>query len=105
MWNSDPQIEIPAFRFLSRLDPQSPKPRNSFVAAVAALWTQFVQEVRWFWEEAEALPHVAADGPPDLACCLVHQKLQMVSGLVSGLAGVNALCTRSCRWSVSLYLG
>ncbi|GAQ90863.1 hypothetical protein KFL_006940020 [Klebsormidium nitens] len=56
--------------------------RSPRIQAVAALWTQLVQEVRWFWEEAEPLPHVAADGPPDLACCLVHQKLQMLAACI-----------------------
>uniref|UniRef100_A0A3B4XWG2 Rab3 GTPase-activating protein catalytic subunit n=1 Tax=Seriola lalandi dorsalis TaxID=1841481 RepID=A0A3B4XWG2_SERLL len=46
--------------------------------AVAHLWQEFVLELRYRWEN-NYLIHGLAGGPPDLRCCLLHQKLQMLN--------------------------
>ncbi|XP_029383713.1 rab3 GTPase-activating protein catalytic subunit isoform X2 [Echeneis naucrates] len=46
--------------------------------AVAHLWQEFVLELRYRWENS-FLIHGLAGGAPDLRCCLLHQKLQMLN--------------------------
>ncbi|XP_030642604.1 rab3 GTPase-activating protein catalytic subunit isoform X1 [Chanos chanos] len=46
--------------------------------AVAHLWQEFVLEMRYRWEN-NYLIYGLAGGPPDLRCCLLHQKLQMLN--------------------------
>ncbi|XP_020495580.2 rab3 GTPase-activating protein catalytic subunit isoform X1 [Labrus bergylta] len=46
--------------------------------AVAHLWQEFVLELRYRWENNHLIYGLAA-GPPDLRCCLLHQKLQMLN--------------------------
>ncbi|KAM9424226.1 rab3 GTPase-activating protein catalytic subunit [Pholidichthys leucotaenia] len=46
--------------------------------AVAHLWQEFVLELRSRWENNCVISGLAA-GPPDLRCCLLHQKLQMLN--------------------------
>uniref|UniRef100_A0A7N8YFX7 Rab3 GTPase-activating protein catalytic subunit n=1 Tax=Mastacembelus armatus TaxID=205130 RepID=A0A7N8YFX7_9TELE len=46
--------------------------------AVAHLWQEFVLELRYRWEN-NYLIYGLAPGPPDLRCCLLHQKLQMLN--------------------------
>ncbi|XP_033842507.1 rab3 GTPase-activating protein catalytic subunit [Periophthalmus magnuspinnatus] len=46
--------------------------------AVAHLWQEFVLELRYRWEN-NYLIHGLPSGPPDLRCCLLHQKLQMLN--------------------------
>ncbi|KAM6897052.1 rab3 GTPase-activating protein catalytic subunit [Xenentodon cancila] len=46
--------------------------------AVAHLWQEFVLELRYRWEN-NCLVYGLEDGPPDLRCCLLHQKLQMLN--------------------------
>lgn len=46
--------------------------------AVAHLWQEFVLELRYRWEN-NFLIYGLAGGPPDLRCCLLHQKLQMLN--------------------------
>ncbi|XP_074476552.1 rab3 GTPase-activating protein catalytic subunit isoform X1 [Sebastes fasciatus] len=46
--------------------------------AVAHLWQEFVLELRYRWEN-NYLIYGLAGGPPDLRCCLLHQKLQMLN--------------------------
>uniref|UniRef100_A0A4W4HI24 Rab3 GTPase-activating protein catalytic subunit n=1 Tax=Electrophorus electricus TaxID=8005 RepID=A0A4W4HI24_ELEEL len=48
------------------------------VRAVAHLWQEFVLEMRYRWEN-NCLVYGLAAGPPDLRCCLLHQKLQMLN--------------------------
>ncbi|XP_029937073.1 rab3 GTPase-activating protein catalytic subunit isoform X4 [Myripristis murdjan] len=48
------------------------------VRAVAHLWQEFVLEMRYRWEN-NYLIYGLASGPPDLRCCLLHQKLQMLN--------------------------
>uniref|UniRef100_A0A8C5R4K0 Rab3 GTPase-activating protein catalytic subunit n=1 Tax=Leptobrachium leishanense TaxID=445787 RepID=A0A8C5R4K0_9ANUR len=48
------------------------------VRGVAHLWQEFVLEMRYRWEN-NCLIHGLAGGPPDLKCCLLHQKLQMLN--------------------------
>ncbi|XP_028847857.1 rab3 GTPase-activating protein catalytic subunit isoform X2 [Denticeps clupeoides] len=45
---------------------------------VAHLWQEFVLEMRYRWEN-NFLIHGLDGGPPDLRCCLLHQKLQMLN--------------------------
>uniref|UniRef100_A0A4W6EJU8 Rab3 GTPase-activating protein catalytic subunit n=1 Tax=Lates calcarifer TaxID=8187 RepID=A0A4W6EJU8_LATCA len=45
--------------------------------AVAHLWQEFVLELRYRWEN-NYLIYGLASGPPDLRCCLLHQKLAYV---------------------------
>ncbi|KAF4086748.1 hypothetical protein AMELA_G00087890 [Ameiurus melas] len=46
--------------------------------AVAHLWQEFVLEMRYRWENNYLIYGLPA-GPPDLRCCLLHQKLQMLN--------------------------
>uniref|UniRef100_A0A3Q2EFP5 Rab3 GTPase-activating protein catalytic subunit n=1 Tax=Cyprinodon variegatus TaxID=28743 RepID=A0A3Q2EFP5_CYPVA len=46
--------------------------------AVTHLWQEFVLELRYRWENNYLIYGLAA-GPPDLRCCLLHQKLQMLN--------------------------
>ncbi|XP_068439010.1 rab3 GTPase-activating protein catalytic subunit isoform X3 [Clinocottus analis] len=46
--------------------------------AVAHLWQEFVLELRYRWENNYFIYGLAA-GSPDLRCCLLHQKLQMLN--------------------------
>ncbi|KAI5628572.1 rab3 GTPase-activating protein catalytic subunit [Silurus asotus] len=48
------------------------------VRAVAHLWQEFVLEMRYRWENNHLIYGLPA-GPPDLRCCLLHQKLQMLN--------------------------
>ncbi|XP_053352311.1 rab3 GTPase-activating protein catalytic subunit [Clarias gariepinus] len=48
------------------------------VRAVAHLWQEFVLEMRYRWENNYLIYGLPA-GPPDLRCCLLHQKLQMLN--------------------------
>ncbi|XP_066543675.1 rab3 GTPase-activating protein catalytic subunit isoform X2 [Amia ocellicauda] len=48
------------------------------VKGVAHLWQEFVLEMRYRWENNYLVPGLAS-GPPDLRCCLLHQKLQMLN--------------------------
>ncbi|XP_041940656.1 rab3 GTPase-activating protein catalytic subunit isoform X1 [Alosa sapidissima] len=48
------------------------------VRAVAHLWQEFVLEMRYRWEN-NYLVYGLASGTPDLRCCLLHQKLQMLN--------------------------
>uniref|UniRef100_A0A671Q419 Rab3 GTPase-activating protein catalytic subunit n=1 Tax=Sinocyclocheilus anshuiensis TaxID=1608454 RepID=A0A671Q419_9TELE len=48
------------------------------VRAVAHLWQEFVLEMRYRWEN-NCLIYGLACGAPDLRCCLLHQKLQMLN--------------------------
>nr|XP_043869718.1 rab3 GTPase-activating protein catalytic subunit isoform X2 [Solea senegalensis] len=46
--------------------------------AVAHLWQEFVLELRYRWEN-NYLIYGLTGGSPDLRCCLLHQKLQMLN--------------------------
>ncbi|CAN9506541.1 unnamed protein product [Ophioblennius macclurei] len=46
--------------------------------AVAHLWQEFVLELRFRWEN-NYLIYGLVGGAPDLHCCLLHQKLQMLN--------------------------
>nr|XP_020464557.1 rab3 GTPase-activating protein catalytic subunit isoform X2 [Monopterus albus] len=46
--------------------------------AVAHLWQEFVLELRYRWENSYLI-YGLVGGPPDLRCCLLHQKLQMMN--------------------------
>uniref|UniRef100_A0A7M4E8L7 Rab3 GTPase-activating protein catalytic subunit n=1 Tax=Crocodylus porosus TaxID=8502 RepID=A0A7M4E8L7_CROPO len=48
------------------------------VKGVVHLWQEFVLEMRYRWENNYLIPGLAS-GPPDLRCCLLHQKLQMLN--------------------------
>uniref|UniRef100_A0A8C0HB37 Rab3 GTPase-activating protein catalytic subunit n=1 Tax=Chelonoidis abingdonii TaxID=106734 RepID=A0A8C0HB37_CHEAB len=48
------------------------------VKGVAHLWQEFVVEMRRRWEKNYLIPELA-NGSPDLRCCLLHQKLQMLN--------------------------
>ncbi|XP_043847961.1 rab3 GTPase-activating protein catalytic subunit isoform X2 [Dromiciops gliroides] len=48
------------------------------VKGVAHLWQEFVLEMRFRWENNFLVPGLA-NGVPDLRCCLLHQKLQMLN--------------------------
>ncbi|XP_039258100.2 rab3 GTPase-activating protein catalytic subunit-like [Styela clava] len=48
------------------------------VAAIAQVWHEFVQEMRYRFENGVLLSGITS-GNPDLRCCLFHQKLQMLN--------------------------
>ncbi|KDP45778.1 hypothetical protein JCGZ_17385 [Jatropha curcas] len=52
---------------------------NCNIRAVAALWIEFIREVRWCWEESQPLPKMPSNGSIDLSTCLINQKLQMLA--------------------------
>ncbi|XP_015932019.1 uncharacterized protein LOC107458326 isoform X1 [Arachis duranensis] len=52
---------------------------NCHIRAIAALWIEFVQEVRWCWEESQLLPRMPVNGSIDLSTCLINQKLHMLA--------------------------
>ncbi|GMJ08958.1 hypothetical protein like AT5G58510 [Hibiscus trionum] len=52
---------------------------NCNIRAIAVFWIEFVREIRWHWEESQSLPRIPANGPIDLATCLINQKLQMLA--------------------------
>lgn len=54
-------------------------------AAIAVLWIEFVREIRLFWDQGATLPRMSTDLPPDLATCLLHQKLQLVHTITLSL--------------------
>ncbi|XP_063789852.1 rab3 GTPase-activating protein catalytic subunit isoform X2 [Pseudophryne corroboree] len=48
------------------------------VRGLAHLWQEFVLEMRYRWENNYLISGLN-NGPPDLKCCLLHQKLQMLN--------------------------
>ncbi|KAL5748150.1 hypothetical protein ACOSQ2_025447 [Xanthoceras sorbifolium] len=52
---------------------------NCNIRAIAALWIEFVREIRWYWEESQSLPKMPFNGSIDLSTCLIYQKLQMLA--------------------------
>eukprot|EP00899_Mesostigma_viride_P012735 jgi/Mesvir1/21462/Mv03918-RA.1 len=52
--------------------------------AVASLWVEFVNELRWHWDEGVAIPGMAAPQgqAPDLGACLLQQKLELLQQCV-----------------------
>lgn len=48
------------------------------VAAVAQIWHGFVQEMRYRFENGDLISGIKPENP-DLRCCLLHQKLQMLN--------------------------
>ncbi|KAK2643403.1 hypothetical protein Ddye_025166 [Dipteronia dyeriana] len=52
---------------------------NCNIRAIAALWVEFVREIRWYWEESQSLPKMPSNGSIDLSTCLIYQKLQMLA--------------------------
>ncbi|XP_072274189.1 rab3 GTPase-activating protein catalytic subunit isoform X2 [Pyxicephalus adspersus] len=48
------------------------------VRGVAHLWQEFILEMRYRWENNYTIPGLSS-GSPDLKCCLLHQKLQMLN--------------------------
>ncbi|KAL7991749.1 hypothetical protein Chor_016005 [Crotalus horridus] len=48
------------------------------VKGVAHLWQEFVLEMRYRWENNFFIPGLSSSAP-DLRCCLLHQKLQMLN--------------------------
>ncbi|XP_061697814.1 rab3 GTPase-activating protein catalytic subunit isoform X1 [Syngnathoides biaculeatus] len=47
--------------------------------AVAYLWQEFVLELRYRWENNYQICGLLGEEPPDLRCCLLHQKFQMLN--------------------------
>lgn len=47
--------------------------------ALAQLWHEFIQEIRFRWEQNIIIPGVAAGFPDSVRTCLLHQKLQMIN--------------------------
>ncbi|KAL3113454.1 hypothetical protein niasHT_013564 [Heterodera trifolii] len=47
------------------------------------LWTKFLQILRHHWEYNLNLPNFDTDERPQLSCCLLHQKLQMINYCIS----------------------
>uniref|UniRef100_A0A1X7SLK2 Uncharacterized protein n=1 Tax=Amphimedon queenslandica TaxID=400682 RepID=A0A1X7SLK2_AMPQE len=43
--------------------------------AMAHIWYEVIQELRYRWENGIALPSLGKSHP-DMSCCLLHQKLQ-----------------------------
>ncbi|EDO49526.1 predicted protein, partial [Nematostella vectensis] len=52
--------------------------RHGGLRAVAHLWHEFVLEMRYRWENDVFIPRLPIESP-NLGCCLIHQKLQMLN--------------------------
>ncbi|XP_076283698.1 RAB3 GTPase activating protein subunit 1 [Lasioglossum baleicum] len=48
-------------------------------AALAQLWYEFVQEIRFRWEKSILIPGVGPGFPDTVRSCILHQKLQMMN--------------------------
>ncbi|XP_015600324.1 rab3 GTPase-activating protein catalytic subunit [Cephus cinctus] len=48
-------------------------------SALAHLWHEFVQEIRFRWEKSIPIPGVGSGFPDSVRTCLLHQKLQMMN--------------------------
>ncbi|XP_017758239.1 PREDICTED: rab3 GTPase-activating protein catalytic subunit isoform X2 [Eufriesea mexicana] len=48
-------------------------------AALAQLWYEFVQEIRFRWERSILIPGVSPGFPDCVRTCILHQKLQMMN--------------------------
>ncbi|CAN2390051.1 Rab3 GTPase-activating protein catalytic subunit [Pristimantis euphronides] len=77
------------------------------VRGVAHLWQEFVLEMRYRWENNHLIPGLS-NGPPDLKCCLLHQKLQMLNCCIErkksrdeGKKGTDAALSRTASGSPS----
>ncbi|XP_044596449.1 rab3 GTPase-activating protein catalytic subunit isoform X2 [Cotesia glomerata] len=49
------------------------------IQAVAQIWHEFVQEMRYRWDESILIPGVGTGFPDSVRTCLLHQKLQMIN--------------------------
>ncbi|XP_008553461.1 rab3 GTPase-activating protein catalytic subunit [Microplitis demolitor] len=49
------------------------------ITAVAQIWHEFVQEMRYRWDESILIPGVGTGFPDSVRTCLLHQKLQMIN--------------------------
>ncbi|KAJ1487696.1 hypothetical protein T484DRAFT_1785772, partial [Baffinella frigidus] len=71
---------------------------STSLKSVAMLWSEFVSEIRWFWEQCIPIPRLPAvpraEGGGigvggaaglDMECCLVHQKLQLLNVCIAKL--------------------
>ena len=47
-------------------------------SSLAESWSDFIDEVAQCWDTSTDLPRIAGDRP-DLRCCLLHQKLQLLN--------------------------
>ncbi|XP_076749790.1 RAB3 GTPase activating protein subunit 1 [Xylocopa sonorina] len=47
--------------------------------ALAQLWYEFVQEIRFRWERSIPIPGVSPGFPDSVRTCILHQKLQMMN--------------------------
>ncbi|KAM5153307.1 rab3 GTPase-activating protein catalytic subunit [Mantella aurantiaca] len=75
------------------------------VRGVAHLWQEFVLEMRYRWENNYIIPGLTS-GPPDLKCCLLHQKLQMLNCCIERKKARDVAKksgTSSCTSYTSLY--
>ncbi len=70
---------------------------------IALLWSEFVNEVRWFWEQGIRIPRMPPDADDlDRSSCLLHQKLQVRKRqhvfmfLCACMHVLHAMCAGSC---------
>ncbi|XP_076182491.1 RAB3 GTPase activating protein subunit 1 isoform X2 [Ptiloglossa arizonensis] len=49
------------------------------VSALAQLWFEFVQEIKFRWERSILIPGIAPGFPDCVRSCLLHQKLQLIN--------------------------
>ncbi|XP_076245852.1 RAB3 GTPase activating protein subunit 1 isoform X2 [Calliopsis andreniformis] len=49
------------------------------ISALAQLWYEFVQEIRYRWETNILIPGVSPGFPDSVRTCILHQKLQMMN--------------------------
>ncbi|XP_017884521.1 rab3 GTPase-activating protein catalytic subunit isoform X2 [Ceratina calcarata] len=49
------------------------------MTALAQLWYEFVQEIRFRWERSILIPGVSPGFPDSVRTCILHQKLQMMN--------------------------
>ena len=55
---------------------------QSGLRGLATVWSEFVLEVRWHWENLKLIPRIDARDGPDMRCALLHQKLQMINACI-----------------------
>ncbi|PWA86665.1 hypothetical protein CTI12_AA136880 [Artemisia annua] len=53
------------------------------IRKMASFWCRVVAELRRLWSEGQHIPGIPADKVPDLNCCLLYQKLQVINCCIS----------------------
>eukprot|EP00039_Didymoeca_costata_P006796 m.93265 g.93265 ORF g.93265 m.93265 type:complete len:970 (+) comp13396_c0_seq2:149-3058(+) len=64
---------------------------NGGIFGIALLWSEFVKEIRDCWNDLDIPPDLHCDKSPDMRCCLVSQKIQMIGCCIKQQSERNAI--------------